>query len=451
MFIPSHINEIIYQLQDYGYDAYVVGGCVRDSYLGDVPHDYDVCTSATPDEMKTCLSNYKSYDTGIQHGTVSFMVDGELVEVTTFRAESDYTDGRHPDAVTFVTTIEEDLSRRDLTMNAMAYNDRDGLIDIYGGLQDINNGIIRCVGNPVDRYNEDGLRMLRTIRFAAKYGFSIELNTMSAIHYCVGNLYNISFPRIHAEIIQIMNYWNTNVLFELLMEFKDVFSYVFPSLSSCINYDQNSLYHIYDLYEHMARTCCYIESADYIARIAAFIHDVGKVNVMTIGNDGYSHYIGHENESAYLAELDLRRLCMSSDEITKITALIRKHDTPLTCTKKRMYRLMSELNNDREQLDRLVMIQRSDAMAHAEHEYVNKRIEACDIFLEFANEQFEIAGKFDISSLDINGNDFINAGYAPGPKYKEVLETLVNEVLDGYLPNEYDSLIVRSSELFEMQ
>ena len=449
MFIPNHINKIIHQLQDCGYDAYVVGGCVRDYYMGDIPHDYDICTSATPDEMKVCLGQYKSYDTGIQHGTVSFMADGEIVEVTTFRTETGYADGRHPDTVTFVGEVESDLSRRDLTINAMAYNDRDGLIDLYGGYRDIESGIIRCVGKPTDRFDEDGLRILRAIRFASRYGFDIAPDTASAIHACCNNLRNVSFPRIYAEIVQIMDSWRGDTLFALLMEFPDVFAYVFPSLAPCVGYDQNSPYHIYDLYEHMVRTCCLFDGCDYILRMAALIHDVGKPSVCAIGMDGYFHYIGHEAASARLVEEDLRRLCMSTEETRKIIGLVRKHDTPLTCSKKRMYRLMSALDNDKEQLDRLVVLQKCDAMAHAEHEYVSNRIAACDMFLDFANEQFAIADRFDISSLDISGDDFINAGYVPGPKYREVLEALVNDVLDGRIRNEYDDLLCRAIQLFE--
>ncbi|MBQ8613726.1 MAG: hypothetical protein IJ416_05870, partial [Ruminiclostridium sp.] len=271
MELPLFAGRIIEQLNNSGFEAFAVGGCVRDSLLGITPKDYDITTNAHPDEVKTCLSGYRIIDTGIDFGTVTVISEGEPIEVTTYRVDGDYNDNRRPESVSFTSRLAEDLKRRDFTVNAMAFNPSTGLTDLFGGQEDLKSGIIRAIGNPTERFNEDGLRIMRALRFASYYGFTIEENTSRAVHNCRDLLKNIAVERIAVEFNKLL----CGSCGAVLREYPDVFSVFIPELFACVGFEQRTKYHNRDVYEHIIATVEAIEPMKHL-RLAMLFHDIGK-------------------------------------------------------------------------------------------------------------------------------------------------------------------------------
>ena len=300
--IPKGAKAIILGLRYENHEAYIVGGCVRDSLLGKEPKDWDICTSATPQEVKEYLNrcSVRTIDTGLKHGTITAdMERAGKYEITTFRIDGDYSDNRRPDSVTFTESIYQDLSRRDFTINAMAYND-----DPFHGVDDLKNGIIRCVGNPNDRFSEDALRILRALRFASVYGFSIEKNTAQAIHDNAWRLTNIAAERIHSELCKLLL---GNGVLPVLLDYPDVIATIIPEMKPCIGFDQNNKYHQYTIYDHIAHAVANYTGKDIAVKVALLLHDIGKPCCYTEDENG-GHFHGHGNYSYDISKVVLERL-----------------------------------------------------------------------------------------------------------------------------------------------
>ncbi|MBQ8975646.1 MAG: HD domain-containing protein, partial [Oscillospiraceae bacterium] len=338
--VPEHVGVLLKKLTDAGYEAYVVGGCVRDSLLGIEPKDWDVCTDALPEQTMQVLAEYKLIPTGLKHGTVTVVSHGKSVEITTFRTDGQYSDNRRPDSVSFVSSLREDLARRDFTINAMAY--RGGIVDLFGGTQDLKNGVIRCVGNPEKRFSEDALRIMRALRFASRYGFSVEQGTSDAVHTLRGLLKNIAYERIFTELKGILMGAGAG---RMLVDFADVFAVIMPEIEPCIGFAQNNPAHYLDVWGHTARAVD-LAPGDENVRLALMLHDIGKPEKFFTGVDGKGHFYGHPAVSRRLAEAILGRLRCDNKTKEQVLTLVEHHDDKFPETKKGIRRLLAAYGED---------------------------------------------------------------------------------------------------------
>lgn len=408
-----------------------MGGCVRDLLMGRAPKDFDITTDALPEETKQIFSNYHVIETGLKHGTVTVMIDHEPYEITTYRTDNAYLDHRHPESVTFGSSLQEDLQRRDFTINAMAYNPSAGLIDPYGGLTDLENGMIRAVGDPDTRFNEDALRILRAIRFASRYGYAIEENTERSLHENRKLLKYVSIERIVNEFDEII--CNNNVI-ETFTGYRDIIETVFPELSIMFDYDQHNHHHCWDLWDHTIRVIAAVKP-DRNTRYAALLHDLGKPAAQTEDVNGEYHFRGHQNISMQLTDAFLKRLHFSNHDRQEIDLLIVYHDTPLV-TKRTIKKILSEC--DLETYKKLVDLKHADNQATAEMFHRPK-----EYFEQLIHEGESIIREqeaFRISDLDVNGNDMLELGIEP-VRIGKILNDLLDKVISEQLNNDYNTLI----------
>lgn len=430
--IPHGANSIIQDLRKAGFDAYVVGGCVRDSLLDLEPKDWDICTSATPLEMKAFFAerNIKTIDTGLQHGTITVNLgDSEQYEVTTFRIDGIYSDSRHPDSVEFVKNIELDLARRDFTVNAMAY-DGERIIDPFHGQDDLNRRIISCVGNPDDRFGEDALRILRAMRFASTYGFAIEEKTSQAIHRNKEKLLNIAAERIQTELCKML--CGRGVL-QILLEYSDVISVIIPEMNPCIGFDQNNKYHEYTVYDHICHAVENCGLNDIVIKLSLFLHDIGKPCCYTTDENG-GHFYGHGVYSRDLAEKVLDRLRFDNKTKHDVLELVLFHDAVIEPTPKTVRRWLNKIGEL--QFSRLVEIRMADILAHKESTQ-QSRIERCVSLAAIAYEIVEQNQCFSLKDLEISGKDVMELlNIAEGKRVGFVLNKVLDAVIDGSLKNE---------------
>lgn len=338
--IPEKVNKIIHTLQEHGYEAYAVGGCVRDSFLGREPMDWDITTSAMPEETKALFPH--TFDTGIEHGTITVLLDHEGFEVTTYRVDGKYEDSRHPKEVIFVRNLQEDLLRRDFTINAMAYNEKEGLVDIFGGMDDLKAGIIRCVGNAQARFSEDALRILRGIRFAAQLGFELEDETREGMRLLAPTLRKISAERIQVELVKTLTSSRPDLLREawklgITKEF-------LPEFDLAMETTQETVHHMYTVGEHILHTLLEVRP-DRILRLTMLLHDIGKPYMKTMDADGVAHFKGHPEKSSELANEILHRLKFDNDTIRKVTKLVRYHDHRMPVTPAHVRRAVHEIGD----------------------------------------------------------------------------------------------------------
>lgn len=432
--IPTAANELIHILHNHGHSAYVVGGCVRDSILGRKPNDWDICTSARPDEMLKIFKDRKIIETGLQHGTVTVIVDGEPFEITTYRIDGEYSDNRRPDTVTFTDKLVEDLRRRDFTINAMAYNDTEGLIDPFNGLEDIKHQKIQCVGSAKERFGEDALRILRAIRFAAQLDFSIMPGTDWEIHQQYKNLENISVERINSEFCKIVA--SDNFCVELLL-YKDVFSLFIPELKDMFGFPHNNPWHIFDVFDHTLHAIDNCESKDMIVRLAVFFHDFGKPHSYQDGEDGIRHFIGHWEVSVELTDSIMKRLRFDNDTRNKVLELIYYHDLSVK-DRKDIKRLLNKIGA--KQFERLLEIKRADAKAHNPI-YLEERIENIDNIEQLFQEIIKNNECFSLKDLDVNGSDLISIGYKSGRQLGYALQGLLDCVIEEEVYNNKEDLL----------
>ena len=349
--IPSGANEIIHTLQNNGYEAFLVGGCVRDSILGRPIHDYDITTSATPYEMMKVFNDKRIIETGLQHGTITIVINGEGYECTTYRIDGNYSDSRRPDSVTFTRNLKEDLKRRDFTINAMAYNDEVGLVDPFNGMADIKYHKIQCVGKPEDRFAEDALRILRAIRFASQLSFVLEPNTDYILHKMYQNLENISAERINSEFCKIAA--SSNFCVQMVL-YSDVLSLFIAEIKDMFDFPQNNPYHIYDVWGHTihaveAYSCDCEEDLnpiDLITSLAVFFHDIGKPHCYQDGEDGIRHFKGHGRVSADMTDKIMKRLRFDNDTREKVVELVYYHDATFEVGKKYVKRWLNKIGEE---------------------------------------------------------------------------------------------------------
>lgn len=430
MYIPRFVSVLLEKLNDDGYKAYVVGGCVRDSLLRITPHDYDIATDALPEQIKTSFASYKTIDTGIKHGTVAVLSEGEQVEITTFRIDGEYSDNRHPDSVSFTRDIKDDLSRRDFTVNAMAYNDADGLTDCFGGERDLENKLIRAVGDPDLRFREDGLRILRALRFAAVYGFTVEKETADAVHRNRNLLKNIAGERIACEL----NKFICAPCADILREFVDVFSVIIPELAATVGFEQHNKYHNRTVFEHTLATIEAIKP-DKVLRLTMLFHDLGKPECFTMVN-GTGHCKGHAEVSVKIAQRVLSALRYDRETKEAVVSLVKYHDYPIDNNKKIVRRRLYKFGG--EMFFRLIDIHIADNEGKKENLAFRK-----DIFLEAKEIAEDIIREnecFSLAQLDINGNDIVNAGYM-GRTIGFALDFLLAAVIDEKCENEKQELL----------
>lgn len=440
--IPADANELIHTLQNNGHSAYIVGGCVRDSILGRTPHDWDICTSATPSEMLEIFKDKKIIETGLQHGTVTVVVNGEPYEITTYRIDGIYSDNRRPDAVTFTDKLVEDLRRRDFTINAMAYNDEEGLIDPFNGMEDIKYKKISCVGFAEDRFGEDALRILRAIRFAAQLEFTIMPGTDREIHKQYKNLENISIERINSEFCKIA--FSDDFCVELLL-YKDVFSLFIPELKDMFDFPQNNPWHIWDVFGHTIHAVEYCDSDDLVVRLAVFFHDFGKPHSYQDGEDGIRHFKGHGKVSADMTDSIMKRLRFDNETRNNVVELVYYHDATFEVGKKYVKRWLNKIGE--KQFRRLLQVKKADNKAQ-NLELSSDRIKELSEIEALINEVLQEDECFSLKDLAVNGNDLIGVGYKSGKELGNTLNKLLQLVIDGDCPNEKEKLLQEAESLW---
>lgn len=446
-------KNLIAALESAGYEAYYVGGCVRDLLRGLEPADIDVTTGATPEEMKEVFADLRYFETGIKHGTLTVLTPDEErrpVEITTFRTDGEYRDNRHPDEVTFVRSLEEDLARRDFTINAMAMDARGNIVDAFGGKDDLEAGVIRAVGDPDRRFREDALRILRALRFAAVLdrggeGFVIEAGTEAAMFGNKELLGNISAERIYAELKKLLTGPHAG---DVVRKYVDIIGVFIPELLDMKDFDQHNPYHKYDVLEHCVRAMEAAESAgyveDYQMKLAALLHDVAKPHTFIRDKNGIGHMIGHAAIGVGMVEDILNRLKADGETRDRVCKLVEYHDLVFQEDSRLLKRWMNRYTP--EMLLELLHIKRADnyATGNMSEELAAKfdRIEAM-IHAILEEEQC-----FSLKDLAVDGRDIMETDGAPeGPAIGEILQSLLNEVIDGSLPNEREALMARAEEL----
>ncbi len=431
--LPAKVHNIINTLEEAGYEAYAVGGCIRDCVLGRTPDDWDITTSAKPEEIK-CLFP-RTVDTGIKHGTVTVLLGGEGFEVTTYRIDGAYEDGRHPTEVTFTASLKEDLRRRDFTINAMAYNDRNGLADLYGGLADIEKQVIRCVGDAKERFEEDALRMLRAVRFSAKLGYRIEESTGEAIKALAPNLQKISAERIQVELVKLVTSPHPDYLrtaYEL-----GITAQILPEFDLCMKTPQRHKHHCYDVGEHILHSMLGVEP-DKVLRLGMLFHDIGKPQTLTVDPDGTTHNKRHPFEGEKITRKVMRRLKFDNDTIDKVTKLVLYHDYDIAATESGVRRAVNRMGEDIFAM--IFTVRRADIAAQSD--YMRKEKLEKVAYIEALYR--EIAARKDavtLKDLAISGNDLIAEGMPPGRQIGETLSALLERVLDDPSLNTKENLL----------
>lgn len=433
--IPSDANEIIHTLQNHGHSAYVVGGCVRDSIIGRPIHDWDICTSATPNEMLEIFKDRKVIETGLQHGTITIVVNGEPYEVTTYRIDGTYSDNRRPDSVTFTDNLVEDLRRRDFTINAMAYNDTEGLIDPFNGLEDIKWQKIQCVGSARDRFSEDALRILRAIRFASQLDFTIIPCTDWEIHQQYKNLENISIERINSEFCKIAS--SDSFCVQLLL-YKDVFSLFIPELKDMIDFPQNNPYHDYDVFGHTIHAVEHCESDDLAVRLAVFFHDIGKPHSYQDGEDGIRHFKGHGRVSAEITDNIMKRLRFDNETRNNVVELVYYHDATFEVGKKYVKRWLNKIGE--EQFRRLLKVRKADILGQ-KPDFEQSRIDKVNNIEQILEEVLQEDECFSLKDLAVNGKDLMDIGYKSSRQLGVALQGLLDCVIGEEVNNNKEELL----------
>lgn len=418
---------------EHGFDAYAVGGCVRDTMLSRVPQDWDITTDAKPEQVKALFRH--TIDTGIQHGTVTVMIEHEGFEVTTYRIDGEYEDARHPKEVQFTSNLLEDLKRRDFTINAMAYNEKVGLVDAFDGIGDLEKGIVRCVGVATERFSEDALRMLRAVRFAAQLGFSIEDGTKEAIRELAGNIAKVSAERIQVELVKLLVSKHPE---EIRTAYETGLTKVFlPEFDHMMETQQNHPHHCYNVGEHTIEAMKNIE-ADKVLRLTMLLHDVAKPVCISTDEKGTHHFYGHEKEGSQMAKKILRRLKFDNATTDRVCKLVQCHDDRPPIDERAIRRAINR--NGLEQYPALFSVKRADILAQSER----KREEKLAYLAEYEKQYALIMEKqqcLTIKQLAVTGTNLIEAGMSPGKEIGEMLNQLLEIVLENPEENTKEKLI----------
>lgn len=434
--MPKGCKELINILHSNGYEAFLCGGAVRDSILGRTIHDYDITTSATPDEMMEVFKDKRIIETGLQHGTITIVIDGEGYECTTYRIDGNYSDSRRPDSVTFTRNLKEDLKRRDFTINAMAYNDEVGLVDPFNGMEDIEHYKIRCVGRAEDRFSEDALRILRAIRFASQLGFVVDSDVSLNIHKMYKNLENISIERINSEFCKIAL---SSEFYIQIGLFREVFSLFIPEIKDMLGFQQNNPYHMYDVWNHTVHAIEYCESDDLVTRLTVFFHDIGKPHCYQDGEDGIRHFKGHGRVSADMTNEIMKRLRFDNDTREKVVELVYYHDVTFEVGKKYVKRWLNKIGE--EQFRRLLNVRRADIKAQADMDQ-ETRLQKIDNIEYILEEVLQDNECFSLKDLAVNGKDVMGIMHIKSGKDVGCwLNEILTRVIDGRLKNDREDLI----------
>lgn len=432
MNIPENAKRILTELNNSGFEAYLVGGSVRDALMNRPIHDFDITTSALPDEIMQVFSGCKVIPTGLKHGTVTVHCEGEPFEITTFRADGNYSDSRRPDSVRFIASLEEDLARRDFTMNAIAMTAEGRIIDPFGGASDIENRIIRCVGEPEKRFTEDALRILRAVRFASKLGFEIESSTALMIHRLCGRLDYIAKERIREELDGILcgKYCACAML-----DFSDVMVQIIPELGRCLGFEQHSPYHRYTVWEHIVRAVEAAPENNITVRRTLLFHDIGKPDCFTTDVTGRGHFKGHAEVSARIAEDVMRNLRYDTKSISETCKLIKYHSDKIQ-TVRQVRRMLSKLGEELFFL--LITVKKSDNSA--KQSFVLAENDELSFFEEEARRIIADNECLKLSQLAVNGRDMLYLGLS-GAEIGKTLNRLLELAVDGELPNEREAML----------
>ena len=436
--IPDYAQKALSLLHAQGFKAYIVGGCVRDAVLGKTPNDYDICTDCTPDVMKKVFSGFTTIETGIKHGTLTVLIDRQPLEITTFRSDGTYTDHRKPDSVKFEKELSEDLKRRDFTVNALCCNDDEGVVDMFGGLDDIKNKVIKCVGKPQERFDEDALRILRALRFSSVLDFEIEPATSQAIHEQKELLRAISAERIAAELKKLLCGRDPA---RILLEYRDVFAVIIPQLAPCFDFAQNNPHHCYDVYTHICSSVNNIEP-DWVLRLAMLLHDVGKPLVHTVDENGIDHFKTHQLRSAEIAREVMGALKLDNKSRSRIYSLVLEHDNRIPAKKKSVRRFLSKY--DEEFFADYIRVRRADTLAQSRY-FRREKLEELDEIEKIAHQICEEALCLHISDLAVNGNDLKELGLS-NKQIGEGLKLLLEEVIEERAVNDRESLLAYLKE-----
>lgn len=437
--IPEKVSEIIHELNQNGYDAFAVGGCVRDSILGKLPQDWDITTSAKPHEVKRIFR--RTIDTGIEHGTVTVMLGKEGFEVTTYRVDGEYEDNRHPKQVSFTANLTEDLARRDFTINAMAYNPDCGLVDVFGGLEDLRRKVIRCVGTAAERFDEDALRILRAIRFSAQLGFDIEKNTREAMTKKARHLQNISAERIQAEIVKLLTSEHPEKIHEAYA--LGITKIILPEYDAIVGVSQNTPNHIYTVDKHTMIALKAVEATP-VLRLTMLMHDMGKPAVKKTAEDGRDIFYRHPEVSARIAKTILKRLKFDNDTLDKVVRLVKWHGLKYNAEAVDVRKALNRVGRDI--FDDFIKVQTADVLAKSPA-VIERKLELLKEKTALYHQIIEENQCFEIKSLAINGRDLIAAGIEAGPLLGAVLERLTEEVIEDQSLNIKEKLVARALEV----
>lgn len=436
--LPESVMNILSRLETGGFSAFVAGGAVRDILMGKTPHDYDIATSAKPLDIKKLFE--RTVDTGIKHGTVTVVENKTGYEVTTFRKDGEYNDGRHPESVSFVDDQKEDCARRDFTINAMMYSPKTGVVDYFGGQNDIKDKIIRCVGDSEQRFMEDALRMLRAIRFSAVLSFEIEKDVEKAIKKCAVLIKKVSSERILEEVNKILLSENPDYIRKL--RDNGLLKYIMPEVERCFGEPQRNKYHIYDVGEHIIQTVKNTPS-DMVLRWAALMHDIGKPSCSSTDQNGIIHFYGHHRESCKIAVDLMHRLRMDRDTIREVSVLVENHDVRVEATQPAVKRMMARTGEAL--FEKLMILQTADNMAKNPEHFREKK-ERIDAALTIYKEILAERQPYLVSHLAVNGKDLIRLGYKPGREIGDALKRLIDEVIINPELNNREYLIKSAKE-----
>ncbi len=433
MALPRAVAFCMETLEQAGFEAFAVGGCVRDTLLGITPHDYDLCTNAAPGETAGLFDGFTLVRSGEKHGTIGVVVERQVVEITTYRTEGGYQDSRHPGWVRFVSKLEEDLARRDFTVNAMAYNPKTGYVDPFSGQQDLKNKVLRTVGAPRERFSEDALRILRGVRFGVRFGLTPEDATLQGMKDLAPTMEKLARERVFDELCKLLPL----VTAEDLLRYADVLVQVLPVLAPCVGFDQQNPHHIYDIYTHTAQV---VENtpADLILRWAALLHDCGKPECFTRGEDGVGHFYGHAQLSARLAEEVLLELKAPKALRERVVFLVAHHMDPLEPDKGLLRRRLSRFGQ--QAVEDLLALQEADASGLGRGKVVFSEIRVA------LQEILEEDSCLSIRDLQVDGKDLLALGFAPGKELGGCLNRLLERVLNEELPNEKEALLMAAKE-----
>lgn len=432
--LPIDAEKIIKRLEEEGHEAYAVGGCIRDSLLGEQPQDWDICTSAQPEEVMVCFKDYPVIATGIKHGTVTVRLNHRSYEVTTYRRDGVYLDNRRPESVAFVSSLKEDAARRDFTVNAMAYNSAKGLVDYYQGCSDLKAGIIRCVGNADERFREDALRIIRAMRFASVLGFVIEKDTALSMRRNKELLSRVSRERINVELCKLLR---GKGIKHILREYKDILAVIMPELTPMFGFQQNNPHHKYDVWEH---TVIAVDSSinEIIIRLALLLHDIGKPECYTCDSNGIGHFYSHGEFGAEMVRKILKNLKFDNLTVNNVCQLIKYHDADINESNQFIKKWLNKIGDS--QFDRLLQVKYADVMGQSDYQR-EKKLKKLENIEKMKKQVFQESQCYSLKDLAVNGRDLIEIGIQDGKKIGEILEWLLEQVIENRLENKRGDLI----------